>query len=522
MQKLLWATLCVAGLCVGLSACDDEVVRRPGGDGGGGNSDGGGGNVPGGSSDKLDILLMVDNSRSMADKQALLASGVSEMLAHFTGTIRDIHIGVVSSSLGGHGADACTTGPTENDRGHLLARTLPGDPAVATWDGRGFLAWDPLSSKTPPGSADEQGLAGELAALVRGAGEEGCGYEAQLESWYRFLIDPDPYEQIVLNNNLAELQGTDQAILQQRADFLRPDSVLLVVMISDENDCSTRDGGQFYFANQIYEPSTNSPYHLPKPRAACATDPDSDCCRSCGQVAGDGCSQAADDCSGPLAAIDDSINLRCFDQKRRFGIDFMWDVARYVEGLSATQVSDRHGNIVANPLFTGGRDPSMVYLAGILGVPGPSAEQLRQTGSWDAIAQDPLMVESIEPRPGVAGPSAGYLANPIHGHDRSIPQRDDLQYTCIFPLGEPRDCTVNVVCDCYDANNDNPVCQAPSGAYGTTQYFARAYPGKRQLHVMEQLGSRAILGSVCPSSPADGYASTFAAIADEVSGSLAP
>jgi hypothetical protein len=30
--------------------------------------------------------------------------------------------------------------------------------------------------------------------MVVGAGQIGCGYEAQLESWYRFLVDPTPAE----------------------------------------------------------------------------------------------------------------------------------------------------------------------------------------------------------------------------------------------------------------------------------------------------------------------------------------
>ncbi|HEY3236196.1 MAG TPA: hypothetical protein VGJ84_15875 [Polyangiaceae bacterium] len=33
---------------------------------------------------------------------------------------------------------------------------------------------------------------------------------------------------------------------------------------------------------------------------------------------------------------DDPLNLRCWDQKRRFGLDLLYPVSRYVEGLSST------------------------------------------------------------------------------------------------------------------------------------------------------------------------------------------
>ncbi len=339
--------------------------------------------------------------------------------------------------------------------------------------------------------ADKQ----SLTAMVEGVGEVGCGYESTLEAWYRFLVDPDPYDAIEVIDHKAELLGRDEVLLAQRREFLRPDSLLLIVMLSDENDCSIRDGGQFYFAGQIYEPGSSNPYHLPKPRAACAEDPTSHCCRSCGQQPGDGCSTASDDCdTGPLSNLDDNVNLRCFDRKRRFGIDFLWPVDRYVTGLTSQNVTDRHGNVVPNPLFSK-LDPTdqsshvrgagMVYVAGIVGVPWQDIARRREDGTpdlldgldlygrpaggimhgdelvlndaWDLMLGDPeshvspgdpLMIESVEPRSGthpltgdpVQPPGAGD-ANPINGSEYSIPSRDDLQYACIFDLPVPRDCT---------------------------------------------------------------------------------
>ena len=547
--------------------------------------------------DKMDILLVIDNSRSMSDKQMILRSAVSDLVEKLTnppcvdplgnpaesqptdpladcpvGTDRayqplfDIHIGVISSSIGGHGADACDglAFPSENDKAHLLARsgTEPGDPVVSTWQKKGFLVWDPstLPTHEPQGETDAGTLISHLEDMVGGVGEVGCGFEATLEAWYRFLVDPDPYESIAIEKNEAVLLGTDTVLLQQRADFLRSSSMLVIIMLSDENDCSIRDGGMFYFASQIYAPGTNQPYHLPKPRAACASDPNSECCRSCGQSPAPGCDFSQDDCNTPLGALDDSLNLRCFDQKRRFGIDFLWPIDRYSTGLTSSTVQDRHGNLVPNTLFTDlnpndndsiVRDPGLVFIAGIVGVPwqdiarknpGPdgtpntaddypdllegldssgspsgglqSAAELVQNGIWDIILgdpssykipSDPLMIESIDPRSGVnpvtgdavQPPSAGELANPINGHEYSIPNRNDLQYACIFPLPAPRDCTDpgQTACDCQQVDNDKPLCDPLDKQ---SQKYAKAYPGIRQLQLLKAVGSQGIVASICP------------------------
>ncbi len=45
------------------------------------------------------------------------------------------------------------------------------------------------------------------------------------------------------------------------------------------------------------------------------------------------------------------MNLRCFDQKRRFGIDFLNKLDRYTNALTKDQVPNRAGELVDNPLF---------------------------------------------------------------------------------------------------------------------------------------------------------------------------
>ncbi|MFO0760330.1 MAG: hypothetical protein U0359_27865 [Byssovorax sp.] len=547
---------------------------------------------------KVDLLLVVDNSRSMDDKQQILASTLPDVLlgllsprcvdgsgnpagvqpqnpvdACSPGTKRefvpvtDLHIGLISTSLGGHGSDACSTteaqscpsgNSTNNDAGHLLSRKAPCQGgSVQTYQGKGFLAWDPQQKLSPPGESvigdlnGQTGLVPSLRDMVGGLGQIGCGYESQLESWYRFLIDPEPYQSISVQNGKAVPQGQDAQLLQQRFDFLRPDSMLIIVMLSDENDCSIKEYGQFYFAAQQRNPSDpKKAFRLPRPRAECAKNPKDPCCKSCGQDPGScppdpGCKE-----SPTLPDIDDDINLRCFDQKRRFGIDFLYPIERYMDGLNNAQIANREGDLVDNPLFAEHgpngpvRDPGLVFLLGIVGVPwqdiardpkspaagfkttaeldGPAFPGTNSS-AWDYILGDPAnyvppmdphMIEAIAPRSGqnpisgdtIAPPGSSPGADGINGHEYSIPLKDDLQYACVFNLPSPKDCSQGAVCDCSDPKNDNPLCDP---AKKTIQLRAKAYPGIRELSLLHGLGNQGVVGSVCPVQTVDTAQSSY-------------
>ena len=99
----------------------------------------------------------------------------------------------------------------------------------------------------------------------------------------------------------------------------------------------------------------------------------------------------------------------------------------------------------------------------------------------------------MAPRP------AGELASTINGHEFSNPLRSDLQYTCIFPLLTPRDCSsgVDSACECTSSNTDNPLCVSnpADGGLPTLQKYAKAYPGTRHLQILKGLGARAVVGS---------------------------
>src|SRR3954467_794983 len=143
--------------------------------------------------DKIDLLFMVDNSASMADKQDILRDAVPVLVKRLTSPIcvdptthvpiggsapcavgepefdavKDIHVGIVTSSLGAHGGSQCQPAPgfTPDDKAHLLgtvrATGSNSDPqrvfdVARTWNQSGFLAWDANGKAQPPGTTDAQ------------------------------------------------------------------------------------------------------------------------------------------------------------------------------------------------------------------------------------------------------------------------------------------------------------------------------------------------------------------------------
>ena len=137
-------------------------------------------------SSKVDLLLVVDNSASMGDKSKLLGASLDPLVRKLASAKQGF------LSFGGGGASNVDT----------------------------FIA--------------------DAQTLVNGVGENGCGLEAQLESMYRFLVQPDPWASVeVDSNNAASLVGIDDVLLAQRKAFLRPDSSRTMRIFSLHSICTT-------------------------------------------------------------------------------------------------------------------------------------------------------------------------------------------------------------------------------------------------------------------------------------------
>lgn len=537
--------------------------------------------------DKVDLLVVVDNSSSMADKQRILADALPDLLRGlvqpkcvdarsrvpvgavadttkpdgqqcpagsepaFT-PVTDMHIGVISTSLGDFGlGKTCprVDGRIDDDRGHLLARGAGG--AVQAAGDLHFLAWYPDVESNQdkrrhpdppvPKTTSLDALDAAFRDLVVGVGDNGCGVEAQLESAYRFLVQPDPAVVTAIEDGVPVHRDVDRELLRQRAAFLRPDSLVAVVMLTDEDDASvdpmSLGGGGWRFLER-------SP--LPRGTAACATEPSGNACTSCAFAKDDPSCQTN---AGLFTAEEDHMNVRFHRMKPRFGIDPRYPVQRYVDGFTERYVPDRAGehdaagNYVGkaacdNPLFAaalptgrdgdelcrlprGPRTPDLVYFAVIGGVPSsllPDVNDPSATVDWtrilgrdpakhDLTGIDPHMIDSTSPREGL--PAGTGTPDPIHGREWST-KGEDLQLACAFDLYErtaagvakvERACTGDpaTYCDC-DGKRDIPLCKPDDPS---VQVRGKAYPTIRELVVAKELGAHGIPASLCPSQLTD-------------------
>ena len=105
-----------------------------------------------------------------------------------------------------------------DDRGELLNRAGPAETPLAD---AGHVLLPELVS---PNTSDERGQDAQRRraahhrarrssqptsrALIQGVGTFGCGIESQLESWYRFLVQPDPYDSLGPRRQRATRSGT--------------------------------------------------------------------------------------------------------------------------------------------------------------------------------------------------------------------------------------------------------------------------------------------------------------------------
>lgn len=556
-MRTIVTTFCVCVTSILAGCAGDAVVIGDGNhvepDGqGGGDTDG---DIPP-YDPRLDILVVVDNSINMAEKQERFADELEQLLLWLAeppcmsdggaivapvepggscpeGTerkfapIKDLHLGVISSSLGDLGSGACASEfvPNTDDRAHLVTRSPDGQP-VPVYQDLGFLAFDPDGAMSPPGEASIVEVLQQAKRLVIGAGDSGCGYEMPLEAMTRFLVDPLPYDALVADDLGVHGVDVDQALLDQRGAFLRSRSNLAVIVLSDENDCSIAVPSM---ANGLFAPG---PFF--RATSVCQASPNDPCCTSCGIPTPAGCAPDPSCEDMPrYSHEEDHQNLKCWDQKRRYGVDFRFPMERYVNALSAVQIDPSQPsfvgvNLVDNPLFAEGRHPSQVSMLVVGGLPwqdtvqDPSdaasptrtAEQLSAAGAWDwltgSVPGDPFVRESVASRTGSNPATAEDVAsaNAINGGDRTIPlPYDGLQYACTFDLTEPADPGLCV--ECTDASCDNPICD------GTLQIAASAYPARRQLEVARGLGDRGAIGSVCRDPSFNGSAqSLLARLAD--------
>jgi hypothetical protein len=204
----------------------------------------------------VDLLFLVDNSGSMREEQANLISELPRLirvlstgdtngdgLADFNAA-RSLHVGFVTTDMGsGNQMNVRTCTPGLGDDGILRSRASGVAPCMATYP-TGTFAF-----------MDGQNVDAFSATLgcVANIGTSGCGFEQQLEAPLKALTPTNPeawtragyvpprfYDPA--SGLPGRLAGHGSAA---NAGFVRPDSTLAVVLLSDEEDCSVADYGIF-------------------------------------------------------------------------------------------------------------------------------------------------------------------------------------------------------------------------------------------------------------------------------------
>jgi hypothetical protein len=166
---------------------------------------------------KIDILFMIDNSSSMTALQNKLTAQFpvfTNVLKGLPGGLPDVHIAVISSSMGAGQEQGIAGCPVGGDAGKFQTQPLGPTCAMASLNaGQTFI-------QNIGGQANYTGDISDVFSCIALLGQSGCGFEHQFASVLRAL-------------------GADGAAAPAtNNDFLRPDAYLAVILITNEDDCS--------------------------------------------------------------------------------------------------------------------------------------------------------------------------------------------------------------------------------------------------------------------------------------------
>lgn len=180
----------------------------------------------------VDMIWVIDNSNSMEQEQNNLAINFPALIDALTNPpdededgepdfppLMDLRIGVVSTDLGvgaNEGVIGCDAGTGEAGEFVSEARAEMGACVGVTTDGPSWLQFDGTNAD----AFDDQ------FACIGQLGTDGCGLEQQLES------------------SLLAVEGS-RMDGHVNSGFLRTDSLVAIVYVTDEDDCSATDDAIF-------------------------------------------------------------------------------------------------------------------------------------------------------------------------------------------------------------------------------------------------------------------------------------
>lgn len=192
---------------------------------------------------KLDLLFVVDNSNSMAEEQQVLTDQIGILLEGLLAPsedegapFEDVHVGVVTTDMGTQGYTIMTcANPIHGDNGVLqnIGRLDGCEPTYSSTScDRMECPWLDFEQREGPEGINE--LWDDFSCISR-LGTGGCGFEQQLESSLQALT-------------------VQAGAGRPNEGFLRNDSILAILYVTDEDDCSTPEAEMFNPANEAYGP----------------------------------------------------------------------------------------------------------------------------------------------------------------------------------------------------------------------------------------------------------------------------
>jgi hypothetical protein len=192
---------------------------------------------------KLDLVLLVDNSNSMSEEQLALAEQLPRMARVLaTGdldgdgeqdfpALQSVRVGIIDPDMGSGGYPIMTCDePILGDDG-LFQRS--GNPELEGCD-RSYPRFAEYNDDEGP-EALESFI--EHVRCVAQMGIGGCGLEQQLEALLK-AVTPSTSDIRFTGGSTGHADGSN-------AGFLRDDSIVAMVVVTDEGDCSVADTDLF-------------------------------------------------------------------------------------------------------------------------------------------------------------------------------------------------------------------------------------------------------------------------------------
>jgi hypothetical protein len=288
----------------------------------------------------LDLLFVIDDSGGMADHQARLAQSFPVLvneLASQAGGLPDLHVGVISTDMGTKASGSASPAPPVGQigAGGCAATGKGGNLTVNSAPVTGAF----LSDIGQSDGTRVRNYTGDLVTAVSTMmrlGASGCGFEQPLAAM-RAALDGNP----------------------SNAGFLRPEGLLAIVILTDEDDCSIRDVAMF--------------------------GPDS---AALGPRQSFRCTRFGVTCAIGGATPDDMNSVGVKDQCTASSASHLDDVAEFRNFLVALKA-----------------DASNVFVASIMGSPDPVAVELRTINntSQPALAHSCTLQTASGPLPSDPG-----------------------------------------------------------------------------------------------------------------------